>query len=39
VPFYTALGFRTLAPIEVQLAPGITFPAVRMMADLARIAP
>jgi GNAT superfamily N-acetyltransferase len=39
VPFYSALGFRTLAPIEVQLAPGITFPAVRMMADLARIAP
>ncbi|TAG11800.1 MAG: GNAT family N-acetyltransferase [Rhodobacterales bacterium] len=39
VPFYTALGFRTLGPIEVQLAPGISFPAVRMMADLARVAP
>ncbi len=34
VPFYTALGFRTLFPTEVQLAPGISFPVVRMMADL-----
>lgn len=39
VPFYTAMGFRTLFPIEVQLAPGISFPAVRMMADLGQIAP
>jgi len=34
VPFYTALGFRVLAPTDVQLAPGIVFPAVRMVADL-----
>lgn len=34
VPFYVALGFRSLFPTEVQLAPGIRFPVVRMMADL-----
>lgn len=39
VPFYTALGFRTLFPTEVQLAPGISFPVVRMMADLGRTPP
>jgi GNAT superfamily N-acetyltransferase len=39
VPFYTAMGFRTLFPTEVQLAPGISFPAVRMMADLGRTPP
>jgi GNAT superfamily N-acetyltransferase len=39
VPFYTALGFRTLFPTEVQLAPGISFPVVRMMADLGRTLP
>ena len=38
VPFYTALGFRLLFPTEVQLAPGITFPVVRMMADLGQSA-
>ncbi|MBA3910172.1 MAG: GNAT family N-acetyltransferase [Rhodobacter sp.] len=37
VPFYTAMGFRVLFPIEVQLAPGISFPVVRMMADLSRL--
>lgn len=36
VPFYAALGFRTLGPVEVPLAPGILFPAVRMQADLTR---
>jgi GNAT superfamily N-acetyltransferase len=34
VPFYTALGFRPLHHIDITLAPGIVFPAVRMMADL-----
>ncbi len=37
VPFYTALGFRLLFPTEVQLAPGISFPVVRLMADLSRL--
>jgi GNAT superfamily N-acetyltransferase len=36
VPFYLALGFRPLHPVEVPLAPGIVFPAVRMLADLRR---
>ncbi|MGL4238188.1 GNAT family N-acetyltransferase [Tabrizicola sp.] len=36
VPFYQALGFRPLHMVEVPLAPGIVFPAVRMMADLRR---
>jgi GNAT superfamily N-acetyltransferase len=36
VPFYTALGFKPLHHAEVSLAPGIVFPAVRMMADLRR---
>ena len=30
VPFYSALGFRTLGPVVVPLAPGIDFPAVAM---------
>jgi GNAT superfamily N-acetyltransferase len=34
VPFYKALGFRALYPTDVPLAPGITFPAVRMLAEL-----
>lgn len=34
VPFYTALGFRVVGPVEVPLQPGIVFPAVRMVADL-----
>ncbi len=37
VPFYTALGFRVVFPVEVPLAPGVVFPAVRMRADLRRI--
>lgn len=34
VPFYTACGFRLLGPIEVPLAPGISFPAVAMERGL-----
>ncbi len=34
VPFYTACGFRELGPVEVPLAPGITFPAVAMERGL-----
>jgi len=37
VPFYRALGFRSLYPTEIQLAPGIVFPAIRMIADLGRL--
>jgi GNAT superfamily N-acetyltransferase len=39
VPFYAALGFRAAFPTDVQLAPGIRFPVVRMLADLARLLP
>jgi GNAT superfamily N-acetyltransferase len=34
VPFYSALGFRVVGPVDVSLGPGIAFPAVRMIADL-----
>ncbi|MCB1335148.1 MAG: GNAT family N-acetyltransferase [Roseivivax sp.] len=34
VPFYAALGFRTLGPTDVPLGPGIVFPAVAMVLDL-----
>ncbi len=37
VPFYTALGFRPLHNSDVTLAPGVVFPAVRMMADLRKV--
>ncbi|MEM1386569.1 MAG: GNAT family N-acetyltransferase [Pseudomonadota bacterium] len=30
VPFYKALGFKTLGPLTVDLRPGISFPAVQM---------
>jgi GNAT superfamily N-acetyltransferase len=33
-PFYSAVGFRSLGPIQVPLQPGITFPAVRMARTL-----
>lgn len=33
VPFYAAMGFAEEGPMEVQLQPGITFPAVRMRLD------
>lgn len=35
VPFYAALGFRVVGETDVPLRPGISFPAVRMLADLA----
>ena len=34
VPFYQALGFMTLGPIEVPLAAGISFPAIQMQRKL-----
>ena len=33
-PFYTALGFCRQSLIEIELRPGIVFPAVMMVADL-----
>ncbi len=30
VPFYTAMGFRVLGPVEVPILPALAFPAVRM---------
>lgn len=34
VPFYEQQGFRTLHEIDVNLRPGIIFPAVRMMRQI-----
>jgi GNAT superfamily N-acetyltransferase len=34
VPFYTAMGFRPVCPVDVTLRPGIRFPAVRMLREL-----
>lgn len=34
VPFYASLGFRTLGPQKIALAPGITFEAMRMTRAL-----
>lgn len=34
VPFYEALGFRIVSPVDVALAPGIDFPAIRMMRQI-----
>lgn len=34
VPFYEAVGFRAIGPMDVALAAGITFPSVRMMQEL-----
>jgi GNAT superfamily N-acetyltransferase len=34
VPFYEALGFATIQPIDVPLRPGISFPAIRMLARI-----
>jgi len=31
VPFYESLGFEVLGRVEIGLAPGIVFPAVRML--------
>ncbi len=33
-PFYRALGFESLGPMEVTLQAGITFPSIRMIRDL-----
>lgn len=35
VPFYQALGFRVVHETEVALGPAISFPAVRMMRQIA----
>lgn len=35
VPFYERLGFRVLHEVEVNLRPGIVFPAIRMMRQIA----
>jgi GNAT superfamily N-acetyltransferase len=37
VPFYLALGFRPIGRVEVQLAPAVSFPAMRMIADLRKL--
>ncbi len=34
VPFYQAMGFSVLGPVEVPLRPGISFPAIRMQRRL-----
>ncbi len=34
VPFYEAVGFEVLGPIDVPMQGGIVFPSVRMMRDL-----
>lgn len=31
VPFYAAMGFRAAGEVAIPLAPGIVFPAVRML--------
>lgn len=31
VPFYAAMGFKAIGPVDVPLAPGIVFPAERML--------
>jgi N-acetylglutamate synthase-like GNAT family acetyltransferase len=30
VPFYSAIGFAEIGPVDVQLLPGISFPAMQM---------
>lgn len=34
VPFYEAMGFRPIGPIDVPLGPGISFPSVRMIRSV-----
>ena len=34
VPFYEALGFRALRPVDLSFGPGVPFPAVEMERDL-----
>ena len=33
-PFYAAMGFSTIGPMEMELRPGIFFPAIRMERSL-----
>jgi len=33
-PFYTALGFRRIARIEVPMAPGLLFPSILMRREI-----
>lgn len=33
-PFYESLGFAVLGPMELELAPGILFPFMRMIREL-----
>ena len=35
VPFYAAMGFSSAGSVDVPLRPGIVFPAVQMVCDLA----
>lgn len=34
VAFYASLGFRVINPVDVPLAPGIEFPAIRMLRQI-----
>jgi GNAT superfamily N-acetyltransferase len=34
VPFYQAMGFEPLGPVDVQLRPGIVFPSIQMRRRL-----
>ena len=34
VPFYRALGFHLIGPVDITLRDGIVFPSVEMRADL-----
>lgn len=34
VPFYQAIGFHVIGPVDVPLRPGIVFPAVQMVCNL-----
>ncbi|MCA8880147.1 MAG: GNAT family N-acetyltransferase [Rhodobacteraceae bacterium] len=34
VPFYQAMGFALLGPVDVQLRPGIVFPSIQMRRRL-----
>jgi GNAT superfamily N-acetyltransferase len=34
VPFYAASGFRMVGPVDITLAPGIVFPALRLVRML-----
>jgi len=34
VPFYQAMGFVTLGPVDIEMRPGIHFPAIQMQRQL-----